>query len=96
MDGDGRLVVGSGGEDLALVAWYRGVGIYEFGHHASHGLDTHGEWSNVEQNDVALVTRENGTLYAGTNCHYLVGVDTLAGFLAEEVGHEFLDSRYTA
>ena len=98
MDGYLGLVVGCGREHLALLARNGGVGIDELGHHATHGLDTEGKRSYVEQNDVAYSTLliKDGTLDAGTYGYHLVGVDTLRWLLAEVVLHESLNGRDTA
>ena len=79
MDGHLGLVVGCGREHLALLAGDGGVGIDELGHHATHGLDTHREGSNVEQHDVAYAALlvQYGTLDRGSEGYHLVGVNTL-------------------
>ena len=53
LDGDGGLVVAVGGEGLGLLGWDGGVPLDQGGHHPTSGLDTHGERSHVQQEQVA-------------------------------------------
>ena len=79
MDGNFGLVVGCCREHLTLLARDGGVGLDELGHHATHGFNTEGKRSDVEQHDVAYAAFliEDGTLDASTYGYHLVGVNTL-------------------
>lgn len=98
LDKDTRLVVGEGGEDLGLLGGDGGVAGNELGHHTPSGLDTHGEGSDVKQQNLvgrlgAGVTGENGSLDCGTVGDSLIGVDGAVGLLAVEVvGDELLNA----
>merc|ERR1712202_93335 len=52
LDGDGRLVVGIGGESLGLLSGDGGVPLYEAGHHSSSSLNTERKRSDIEQEQV--------------------------------------------
>ena len=93
LDQDGGLVVGSGGEDLALAGGDYSVARDEFCHDATSGLDAKSEGVDVNKNDVAqaLVTSEDTTLNGSTICNSLVGVNTLGRLLSEVLLEELLD-----
>ena len=101
LDQDTRLVVREGRENLGLLGGNGGVARNELGHHATSGLDTHGEGSDIEKQDLvgrlgAGVTRENGSLDGGTVGNSLIGVDGAVGLLTVEVvGDELLDTGNT-
>ena len=59
------------------------------------GLDTEGQRSYVQQEDILHVSGKHSTLDGCTNGHYLIGIDTLVGSLSEELLHDLLDSRDT-
>src|SRR5699024_5383832 len=85
LDLDGRLEVGSGGEDLRLLGGDRGVAVDETGEDTTEGLNTEREGSDIEEEKVVDLTREDGTLDGGTHGDSLVGVDRLGGVTAEDV-----------
>ena len=100
LDQDTGLVVGVGREDLGLLRRDGRVPLDERRHDTTSGLDTEGERSDIEQEQVLRllggVTREDGGLHGGTVRDGLVGVDRLVGLLAvEEVRHELDDTRDT-
>ncbi len=86
-----------GGEDLGLLGGDSGVALDERSHDTTSSLDTDGQWSDVEKQDLAGglgggITGENGGLDSGTVGNSLIGVDGLVGLLAvEEVGDHLLD-----
>ena len=84
------LVVGCGGECLALAGRNGGVGFDELGHDAAEGLDAYAQRHNVEQKHVLDVAAEHAALDGCAYGYDFVGVDALVGLLAEEVGHGFL------
>ena len=98
LDQHTRLVVGERGENLGLLGWDGGVSGDELGHLPTGGLDTQGQWRNIEEKDLGgrlgrSVTGENGSLDGSTVGNSLIRVDGLVGLLAiEVVGDEFLDS----
>jgi len=98
VDGHGCLVIDSSREDLALLARNGRVGVDQLGHHATHGLDTEGQRSDVKQHDVAgtLLIVEDSALDSSTHSDDLIGVDTLGRLFAEVVLHQGLHSRDTA
>jgi len=79
------LVVGSGAEDLTLLGGDGGVGVDELGHHTAESLDTEAQRSDVEQQHVLHLAGEHTALDGGADGDHLVGVDALAGYLAEEL-----------
>merc|ERR1719429_257599 len=96
LDGDGGLVVGVGGEGLGLLGGDGGVPLDERGHHTSSSLDTQGQRSNIQEQQVRHslggVSSEDGGLDSGSIGHSLVRVDALVQLLAiEEVLQQLLD-----
>jgi hypothetical protein len=96
LDEYARLVVGIGGENLGFPLGDGSISLDEGSHDTTSGLDTEGERSNVEQDQVPNllrgVTGENGGLDGGTVSNGLVGVDARVGlFSIEEVGDELND-----
>lgn len=84
LDLDSGLEVGSGGEDLGLLGGDGGVAVDQAGEDTAEGLNTEGEGSDIEEEEVLDLTRENGTLDSGTNGNSLVRVDRLGGVTAED------------
>ena len=85
LDQDHRLVVGSGGEDLALLGGDGGTTLDKVGHDTASGLDTEGKRVDIHEDDTAsgFVTSENTTLNGSTESNSLIGVDILASLLSE-------------
>ncbi|KAL2282007.1 hypothetical protein FJTKL_11094 [Diaporthe vaccinii] len=98
LDKHTRLVVGEGREHLGLLGGDRGVAGDELGHHATSGLNTDGEWRDIQKQDLvgrlgARVSGQNCGLNGSAVCDGLVGVDGLVGLLAVEiVGDQLLDT----
>ena len=78
LDGNGRLVVGGGGEDLALLGGDDGVPGDQLGHDSSDGLDSEGQWADIEKDDSAglVFSGEDTSLDGSTVGDSLVGVDS--------------------
>merc|ERR1711890_89012 len=96
LDGDSWLVVAVGGEGLGLLGRDGGVPLDEGSHHTTGSLDTEGERSNVEQQQIRHslggVSSEDGSLHRSTVCYSLVRVDGLVDFLSvEEILEQLLD-----
>ena len=91
-DGHFRLVVGRCGECLALARRDSCVGVDEFRHHSTHGLDTDRQRNDVEQKHILNVTAEDAALDSRSDSHNLVGIHTLVGFFAENLFYLILDS----
>merc|ERR1719431_717695 len=96
LDGDGRLVVGVGGEGLSLLSGDGSVPFNQRSHHAPSCLDTEGEGSHVKQEQVRHLLRsiasEDGCLNGRTISDSLIWVDGFVQLLTvEEVLEEFLD-----
>ena len=87
LDKDDGLVVGGGGEDLALASRDRGVAGDELGHDTTRGLDTEGKGVDIHENDVfsTLLVAKNTSLDGSAESDSLVRVDTLGSLLAIEV-----------
>jgi hypothetical protein len=93
LDENHGLVVGSGGEDLALAGRDGGVAGNQLGHDTTSGLNTEGKRVNIHKDDTGstLLTGKNTGLNSGTESDSLIGVDTLGSLLVEEVLNELLN-----
>ena len=93
LDQNGELVVGGGGEDLALAGGNDGVAGDKLGHDTADGLDTEGEGVDIDKDDItqALVASEDTALNGGTIGSSLVRVDALGRLLPEVFLEELLD-----
>mmetsp|Transcript_19855 Transcript_19855/g.51997 ORF Transcript_19855/g.51997 Transcript_19855/m.51997 type:complete len:790 (+) Transcript_19855:96-2465(+) len=79
---------------LLLLRGDSGVPRDEDGSHAAKSLHTHRKRTDIEQDDILHIARENASLDRGTNSDDLVGVHTLVGLLAvDELLGERLDGR---
>ena len=87
VDLNGGLVVGGGGEHLALLGGDGGVALDELGHDAAHGLDAQGQGSHVQQQQALHVAHQNAALEGRADGHALVRVDALEAFLAGQLLH---------
>jgi len=93
LDQDGGLVVGGGGEDLALAGGDDSVTGDELCHDTTGGLDTESEGVDVDKDNItqALVAGEDTTLNSGTISNSFVGVNTLGRLLSEVLLEELLN-----
>ncbi len=87
----GGLVVGCGGEHLALLGRDGGVAVDKTGAYAAEGLDTEGQRGDVQKEDALNVAAENAALDSCTDCNAFVGVDALEAFLAGELLYHLLN-----
>merc|ERR1712164_120934 len=91
------LVVGVCGESLGLLGWDGGVAGNKGGHHTTSGLETHGEWRNIEEEEVRVAsgaTSQHTSLHSCAVGNSLIWVDGAVWLLAvEEVGHKLADLR---
>ena len=71
------LVVGCGGEDLALLGRDGGVAVDQLGAYAAQGLDAEGQRRYVEQQHVLDLAAENAALDGCADCDALIRVDAL-------------------
>ena len=93
LDQDRGLVIGGGGEDLALAGRDDGVTGDKLGHDTTSGLDTESEGIDVNEEDIAqaLVASEDATLNSSTIGDSLIRVDTFGRLLAKVLLKELLD-----
>ena len=94
LDGDGVLVVGSGGEDLALLGGNDGVPWDELGHDTTNGFNSKSKRVNVKKDNVSgvLFPRENTSLDSSSIGNSFIGIDSLAWLLSvKELLDELLD-----
>ena len=94
MDRHRGLTVLRGGEHLRRLGGDGRVLVDQARHHAAQGFDTQGQRSHVEQQHVLHLARQYAGLDGGTDCDRFVGIDVLAGVLAEEVANLLLDFRH--
>jgi len=96
VDLHGGLVVGGGGEDLALLDGDGGVALDQLGEHAAHGLNAQGQGGDVQQQQALDVAAQHAALNGGAHGHALVGVDALEALLAGDALHGVLHGGDTA
>ena len=94
VDFDGRLVVGRGGEHLALPGRDGRVALDELGEHVAHGLDAQAERRHVQQQQVLDLSRQHATLDCGAHCDAFHRVDAALRVLAEELLDHLEDDRH--
>jgi len=92
--GDRRLVVGGGGENLALLAGDGGVLVDQLGHHRAEGFDPQGKRGDIEEQDVLDLPLEDAALDGGADSHDLVGIDPLARGLGKDLLDPSLHRRH--
>jgi hypothetical protein len=87
LDQDDGLVVSGGRENLGLLGGDGSATLDQVGHDTTSGLNTESKRVDIHQDNLAGLglTRQNTTLNSGTVGDGLVGVDTLAGLLSEEL-----------
>ena len=64
-------------------------------HDAAQGLDPQGERRHVQEQDVLHVAGQDPALNGGADGDHFIGVDTLVGFLAEDLLHLLLHPGHT-
>ncbi|PVD38087.1 hypothetical protein C0Q70_00698 [Pomacea canaliculata] len=86
LDGDGRLVVGVGGEDLRCLVWNCSVALHQLGHDAASRLDAKRQGRHVHQqhiaDGVARVATQHRRLHGRSVCNSLVGMNGFVQFFA--------------
>lgn len=87
LDGDCVLVISSSGENLGFLGGNNGVARNQFGHDSTDGFDTHGQWVDIQKNDLTSVffAAQNSGLDSSTVSDSLIRIDTSARLLAVEV-----------
>lgn len=93
LDQDDGLVVGGGGEDLALASGDSGVTGNELGHDTTSGLNTEGQGVDIHEDDITgtFLTGKDTSLDGGTEGNGLIGVDTLGRLLVEVLLDQLLN-----
>ena len=90
-DRDLGLAVGGSGENLGLLRGNGGVPVNDAGEDSSESLESEGQGSDVNEDDVLDVALEDSSLDGGSDGDGLVGVDAFVGLLAEELLDQLLD-----
>ncbi|ROW05767.1 hypothetical protein VMCG_05263 [Cytospora schulzeri] len=84
LDLNSSLEVGGSREDLGLLGGDGGVAVDQTSEDTTEGLNTQGQRSNVQEQKVLNLTREDSTLDSSTNGDSLIRVDGLGGVTAED------------
>ena len=92
VDLNGSLIIGCGGEDLALLGRDGGVTLDELGAHAAEGLDTEGQRGYIQKQNALYIACKNAALNCSADSDTFIGVDALEAFLAGEGLDHFLNS----
>ena len=95
VDIDGRLVIGSRREDLALVRRDRRIALDDLRADTAERLDTEGKRRDIEEQDVLDFTDEDTALDGSTDGYALIRVDALRRFFVQDIADGILDSRDT-
>jgi len=84
LDLDSSLEISGGGEDLGLLGRNGGVTVDQTGEHTTQGLNTEGQGSDIEEQEVLDLTREHSALDSGTDSDSLIRVDGLGRVTAKD------------
>ncbi|ROW02352.1 hypothetical protein VSDG_02455 [Cytospora chrysosperma] len=84
LDLNSSLEVGGGREDLGLLGGNGGVAVDQTSEDTAEGLNTERQGSDVQEQEVLDLTREDSTLDGSTNGNSLIRVDRLGGVTAED------------
>ena len=95
MDINGRLVIRSRGEYLALVRRNRRVALDNLRANTAEGFDTQGQRRNVEEQYVLNFADQYTALNSSTNGYAFIRVNALGRFFGQELTDSFLNSRDT-
>ena len=95
VDLNGGLVVGRGGEHLALLGRDGGVALDELREHAAEGLDAEGQRGDVEQNHIVDFAAEHAALDGRACRNDFIGIDALMRFSSEDRLRHFLSFRHS-
>ena len=95
MDINGRLVISSRGEYLALMRRNRRVALDNLRADTAEGFDTEGQRRNVEEQYVLNFADQYTTLNSSTNGYAFIRVYALGRFFGQELTDSFLHSRDT-
>ena len=84
------------GKNLRFFSWDNSSSWDNFSHDSTNGLDTKGQWGNINQKYLVKLFRvlstENTTLNSGTISNSLIWVDTSVWFFSvEEIFYELLN-----
>ena len=91
-----RLVVFSSREHLRMLRRNRRVALDHRGHHAAQRFNAEGKRRHIKEQHITAFTRKHRTLNSSADSHRFIRVDVLAGILAEEFLHDFLNTRHTS
>ena len=97
VDINGRLVIGSRGEDLALLGRNRGISLDQRCCNTSHRLDGKGQRRDIQKKDIAgtRIACELAALNSCTDSDALIRVDVLARLMAGQLTNLVLHARNT-
>ena len=87
VDLHGGLVVGGGGEDLALLDGDGGVALDQTGADTAHGLNAQRQGGDIQQQQTLDVAGQHTGLQSRAHGHAFIGVDALEGLAAREALH---------
>jgi hypothetical protein len=90
------LIVDTGGEGLGLPGWDGSVSINDVRHDTTFGLNSHGEWGDIEEEKLGghlvSLSGKDGGLNSGSVGNSLIWVDGLVeGSSTEEITEHLLD-----
>jgi len=90
MDLYARLIIAGRREGFRLLGRNGGVGFDQTGHHTSHGLDTQGQRSYVQQQHVFYFPGQYPTLDSGADGNHFIRVHPFIGLLSKEFLNDLL------
>ena len=86
------LVVGCGGEHLALVGGDGGVAVNDLGAHAAQSLNAQAQRGDIQQQQALDIALQHAALDGSTHGHALIGVDALEGLAVQFLLDGIVDS----
>ncbi len=90
---DRWLIIRSRGKNFGLLCRDSGIGFDELGKYAAQGFNTHGEWGDIEQQNIFHFTAQNTALDSCSDSYHLIRIYAFRWYTAKEIFNNFLDSR---
>ena len=92
MDINRGLIVGSRGENLALMGRDGGIALNQLRAHTAQGLDAQGQRRDIQQQHILDLAYQHAALDGRAHGHALIRVHALGGLLVQDIADSILHS----